>query len=187
MRGGARSFLSRISVRVLAFNVLVVFLPIAGVLSLDTYERQLLDSLERSLVQQGRALAAGLEDFGAAAAPVGGGHLRRLRQRHEARIRVVDARGVLLADSASLARRGTRGARGGGQPGGVTAGAGDLPLPAGIVPRPRVAPVPAPPAAAARTRTSSTPAPVSLRAPRSPTRWREDTARRPASAPGSSR
>jgi two-component system sensor histidine kinase ChvG len=103
MRGGARSFLSRISVRVLAFNVLVVFLPIAGVLSLGTYERQLLDSLERSLVQQGRALAAGLEDAGASLPREAVSQLQRLRQRHEARIRVVDAHGVLLADSSSLA------------------------------------------------------------------------------------
>ena len=89
--------------RVLAFNVLVVFLPIAGVLSLDTYERQLLDSLERSLVQQGRALAAGLEDSGQRLPQEAVNHLQRLRQRHEARIRVVDARGLLLADSSSMA------------------------------------------------------------------------------------
>ncbi len=103
MRGGTRSFLSRISVRVLAFNVLVVFLPIAGVLSLGTYEKQLLDSLERSLVQQGRALAAGLEDAGPRLPREAVSHLQRLRQRHEARIRVVDAHGLLLADSSSLA------------------------------------------------------------------------------------
>jgi two-component system, OmpR family, sensor histidine kinase ChvG len=103
MRGGARSFLSRISVRVLAFNVLVVFLPIAGVLSLGTYEKQLLDSLERSLVQQGRALAAGLEDAGPRLPREAVNTLQRLRQRHEARIRVVDAHGLLLADSSSLA------------------------------------------------------------------------------------
>jgi len=102
MRGAARSFLSRISVRVLAFNVLVVFLPIAGVLSLGTYEKQLLDSLERSLVQQGRALAAGLEDAGPRLPQEARRHLQSLRQRHEARIRVVDSRGVLLADTSSL-------------------------------------------------------------------------------------
>ena len=64
MRGTARTVLSRMWVRVLAFNVLIVFVPVAGVLSLGTYEKQLLRSLERSLVQQGRVLAAALEDSG---------------------------------------------------------------------------------------------------------------------------
>ncbi|MGA2976655.1 MAG: ATP-binding protein [Spirochaetia bacterium] len=104
MRGTARSFVSRISVRVLAFNVLIVFLPIAGILSLGTYERQLLDSLERSLVQQGRVLAAGLEDSGPRLRTNAIQLLQRLRQRREARIRVVDVHGTLLADSSSIGR-----------------------------------------------------------------------------------
>ena len=103
MRGGARSFLSRISVRVLAFNILIVFLPLAGVLSLDTYEKQLLKSLERSLVQQGRVLAAALEDSDARLPQDAVRILQRLRQRRDARLRVVDARGALLADSSSIA------------------------------------------------------------------------------------
>jgi two-component system sensor histidine kinase ChvG len=107
MRGRASSFLSRISMRVLAFNVLIVFLPIAGVLSLGTYERQLLRSLERSLVQQGRVLAAGLEDAGPGLALDAVRLLQRLRQRHDARLRVLDSRGVLLADSSHLASEGS--------------------------------------------------------------------------------
>jgi two-component system, OmpR family, sensor histidine kinase ChvG len=103
MRVAARSFLSRISMRVLAFNVLVVFLPIAGFLSLDTYEKQLLNSLERSLVQQGRVLAAALENAGPRLPHQAVVLLQSLRQRHEGRLRVVDARGALLADSASIA------------------------------------------------------------------------------------
>ncbi len=102
MRGRASSFFSRISMRVLAFNVLIVFLPIAGVLSLGTYERQLLRSLERSLVQQGRVLAAGLEDAGPGLPQNAVRLLQRLRQRHDARLRVLDARGLLLADSSHL-------------------------------------------------------------------------------------
>ena len=46
-------WLSRISIRLLAFNVLVVFLPMAGVLVLDTYERQLLEAQERTMGQEG--------------------------------------------------------------------------------------------------------------------------------------
>jgi two-component system sensor histidine kinase ChvG len=103
VRGRARSFLSRISARVLAFNVLVVFLPIAGILSLDTYEKQLLNSLERSLVQQGRVLAASLEDAGPLLPRDSVRLLQGLRQRHEGRLRVVNDRGELLADSSSIA------------------------------------------------------------------------------------
>jgi two-component system sensor histidine kinase ChvG len=101
--GGMRFFFSRITVRVLAFNVLVVFLPIAGMLSLGTYEKQLLISLERSLVQQGRELAAGLEDSGGRLGTNGERLLQLLRHRHDARIRVVDVHGVLLADTAAIA------------------------------------------------------------------------------------
>jgi len=102
VRGTARSFLSRMWVRVLAFNVLIVFVPVAGVLSLGTYERQLLRSLERSLVQQGRVLAAALEDSGPRLRENSLQVLQHMRQRHDARLRVVDDRGALLADSASI-------------------------------------------------------------------------------------
>ncbi len=95
-------FLSRIAVRLLAFNLLLVFLPVAGFLYLDTYERQLLRSLEHALAQQARVLAAALSDHGpltvgAAAAP-----LRALAGRHEARFRIVGPAGGLLADSSQL-------------------------------------------------------------------------------------
>ena len=49
-------FLSRIGVRLLAFNILLVFLPVAGLASLDAYEQHLLDQQERSMVQLGRLL-----------------------------------------------------------------------------------------------------------------------------------
>jgi two-component system, OmpR family, sensor histidine kinase ChvG len=103
VKGKARTFLSRMWVRVLAFNVLIVFMPVAGFLSLGTYERQLLRSLERSLVQQGRVLAAALEDSGPGLRQNSLRVLRHMRQRHDARLRVVDAAGVLLADSARIA------------------------------------------------------------------------------------
>jgi two-component system sensor histidine kinase ChvG len=128
------SFLSRITVRVLAFNVLVVFLPIAGVLSLGTYERQLLRSLERSLVQQGRVLAAGLEDSGKRLPEDAIRLLQRLRQRHDARLRVLDARGALLADSSHLAPEVGSQATGPGLVASTEGGAGAAapgPLPAG--------------------------------------------------------
>jgi len=104
MIGKGLSFLSRISVRLLAFNLLLVFLPIAGFLYLDTYERQLLQALEHALVQQGRILAAGfsrqiLTEASAKAV------LAALEQKHEARFRVIDTSGKLLADSSRLGPR----------------------------------------------------------------------------------
>jgi two-component system sensor histidine kinase ChvG len=103
-------FLSRISTRLLAFNLLLIFVPLAGFLSLGTYERQLLASLERSLVQQARVLAAVLEgsrNLAGDAERV----LVALRQRSEARLRVLDAEGRLLVDSARLGPRAGEGAR----------------------------------------------------------------------------
>jgi len=120
-RERARTFLSRISIRLLAFNVLLVFLPAAGLLTLDTYERQLLRAQEQSMVQQGRLLAAALASpGGAGGAPADSDEsgeptsadeipasraqqiLTDLRGRQQARLRVVDADGRLIADSSRL-------------------------------------------------------------------------------------
>lgn len=95
-------FLSRISIRLLLFNVLLVFLPVAGFLYLEVYEKQLLESQERAMVQQGRLLAAALAGGGNLDAARAGGLLRRLERRTEARLRVFGRRGELLADSALL-------------------------------------------------------------------------------------
>jgi len=96
---------SRISVRMLAFNLLLVFLPAAGFLYLDVYETQLLRAQERSMVQQGRILAAALaerEGFGAEDAE---DILIEMGQRITARIRVLDGEGRLLADSSLMGPR----------------------------------------------------------------------------------
>ncbi len=100
MRASAWGVFTPIAIRILAFNVLIVFLPIAGMLSLGTYERQLLRALERSLVQQGRVLSASLEDSGPRLAQNANLLILKLRQRHDARLRIIDAKGRLLADSA---------------------------------------------------------------------------------------
>jgi two-component system sensor histidine kinase ChvG len=102
---------SRISIRLLLFNVLLVFLPVAGFLYLGIYEEQLLEDQERSMVQQGRLLAAAL----------GGGSppgdldpqgaeslLRRLDQRTDSRLRILGKDGALLADSSRLGPRRTQ-------------------------------------------------------------------------------
>lgn len=100
-----RRLSARIGVRLLAFNLLLVFLPAAALLVLDTYERQLLDTQERSMVQQARLLAASLSGGetldGARAEQV----LVQLAQRQEARLRVVDADRRVVADSSLLGPR----------------------------------------------------------------------------------
>ena len=96
---------SRISLRLLAFNVLLVFLPVGGVLFLGTYESHLLVAQERTMAQEGRLLAAAIEARdrldGADAERI----LVQLGQRHLARLRVVDMNGGVLADSALLGPR----------------------------------------------------------------------------------
>ncbi|HOX12979.1 MAG TPA: histidine kinase dimerization/phospho-acceptor domain-containing protein, partial [Spirochaetales bacterium] len=84
--------------RILGVNALLVFLPVAAFLSLDTYERSLLSALEDSLVQQGRFLAAWLGE-GELSASRAEAVLAALGRRHTARLRVLDAAGNLLADS----------------------------------------------------------------------------------------
>jgi two-component system, OmpR family, sensor histidine kinase ChvG len=100
-----RRLLSRISVRLLAFNLILVFVPVAGVYYLDVYERQLLDAQERAMVQEGRVLAAALSEHGPLQRADAEGLLARLRQQSEARLRIVDPEGRILADSSRLGPR----------------------------------------------------------------------------------
>lgn len=97
MRG---RLLSRIGVRLLLFNVLLVFLPVAGLFSLDSLERQLLDAQERAMVQQGRLVAAALGGDEAIDEARVTQLLRRLERRSEARLRIVDRDTRVLGDSA---------------------------------------------------------------------------------------
>lgn len=101
-----RRFLSRISFRVMAFNVLLVFLPVAGILYLGSYEQKLLGLQRRALQGEAGLLAAAV-----ASAPVPGRSaqeimLARHRLRGEAgdpiRLRVISPLGHIIADSHSL-------------------------------------------------------------------------------------
>ena len=89
---------SRIGLRLLAFNLLVVFVPVTGVLYLDVYESRLLQAQEREMVQQGRVLAAALGGGAAFDRDGLSAMLARLGRR-DARLRVYDASGALVADS----------------------------------------------------------------------------------------
>ena len=96
---------SRIWLRLLAFNLLLVVLFAAGVLFLDTYEEHLLVAQERTMAQEGRLLAAALEAQRSLDAEYARRILVQLEQRHLARLRVVDSAGELLVDSARLGPR----------------------------------------------------------------------------------
>ena len=89
---------SRIVVRLLAFNLLLVFLPVAGILYLDVYQTRLLEAQERSMVQQARLLAAALAER-EAIDPAGAGELLSRMGRADARLRVYGTGAILLADS----------------------------------------------------------------------------------------
>jgi two-component system sensor histidine kinase ChvG len=91
-------FFARLSSRLVALNLLLVFLPIAGVLSLDVYEAQLVDAQDRAMGEQGRALAAGLSGSGPLAPEDVAKTLQRLRGR-ETRIRVIDRDRAVLGDT----------------------------------------------------------------------------------------
>ena len=100
-----RRLLSRLGVRLLAFNVLLVFLPVAALLYLDVFEERLLAAQERSMVQQGRLLAAALSERGVLEKEDARSILVHLDRRVTARLRVVDWDGVLLADSSRIGPR----------------------------------------------------------------------------------
>ncbi len=94
-----RQFVSRISVRLLAFNVLLVFLPLSGVFFLGEYERRLEDALDRALVSEAEVLAAALSG----PTSLEGEEVRRIIARlgggRGSRLRVLDADRVVIADS----------------------------------------------------------------------------------------
>jgi two-component system sensor histidine kinase ChvG len=93
---------SRIGPRLLVFHLLLVFLPVAGILYLEVYEAQLLDSQETSMVQQGRLIDAALGDREPLAAEDASALLTRLGRRGDARIRIYDASAAVIADSARM-------------------------------------------------------------------------------------
>jgi two-component system sensor histidine kinase ChvG len=90
---------SRIGRRLLAFNLLLVFLPVAGILYLDVYETRLLEVQERGMVQQARLVAAALGGRDPLTAADAGELLARFGPQGDARIRIYGADGALLADS----------------------------------------------------------------------------------------
>jgi len=95
-----KKFHLSISVQILVFTLLVAFLPVAAMMMLDTYEKQLLANQEQSLVQEARITAVAVADTltkeGATSL------LLKMDRRFDARIRILDKNGGLLADSSVL-------------------------------------------------------------------------------------
>lgn len=95
--------LGRIRVRLLVVNLVVVLLPVAGLELAKTYERQLLDALERDMRDQAvvvrRFLEADLRRGGRLDDEAHEEALRRAARRTRTRVRLLDAAGVVVVDS----------------------------------------------------------------------------------------
>ncbi len=105
MKLSLRRVSSRLWIRLFAFNTLLVFVPVLGMLFLGSFEKQLLRAQERTMVQEGRLLAAALSAEERLSAEAARGIMRRLGGRHETRLRVLGPEGALLADSAKFGPR----------------------------------------------------------------------------------
>lgn len=98
-------FFSRIGVRLLAFNLLIVFVPAVGFLSLETFESTLLLWQERAMVQQGRLLAAALAERPGLDVAAAETILKHMERHFDARLRVIDPGCNVVADSARAGGR----------------------------------------------------------------------------------
>ena len=94
-------FLSRLPFRLLAFNLLLVFFPIAGVLFLGQYEDRLETAQIRDLTHQARLVAAGIARGGTLDADAFEDVIRRAKI-DDVRMRLVDATGHVVADSQTI-------------------------------------------------------------------------------------
>ncbi|MEO8381575.1 MAG: ATP-binding protein, partial [Acidobacteriota bacterium] len=93
--------LSRLSVRLLAFNVVLVFLPIAGVLFLGQYEEQLEQAEIRDLTHRARLIAGATAREGTLDAEAFEDVIRRAKI-DDLRVRLIDSRGRVMADSREI-------------------------------------------------------------------------------------
>lgn len=90
-----------ISIQISIFLVIIAFVPVASMMALKTYEKQLLDQIENSNVQQARLVSASLsgENLDEQKAR---NLLLNMNGRFDARIRILDKNASLVADSAVL-------------------------------------------------------------------------------------
>ena len=107
---------TRISARLLLFNVLLVFLPVGGLIYLDAYEQHLLEQQERAMVDAGRILAAALTETPLEPVTVTALTMR-LAGATDSRLRVIGPNRVVVADT-HAGREGDSDARADADPGG---------------------------------------------------------------------
>src|SRR3954454_21922969 len=88
--------MKRITIRLLAFNLLLVFLPAAGVLYLGAYESRLETAAGRAMTDARRMLASGIPQ---AKRPDVPNTLIERAHASDVRFRIVDTAGNVVADS----------------------------------------------------------------------------------------
>lgn len=99
-----RRFFSRISFRLMAFNLLLVFLPVAGILYLGSYEQRLLGIQRRALQEEARLLAAAVATSRQSAEEILlERHRLRANTNDPVRLRVISPIGRIIADSHTFA------------------------------------------------------------------------------------
>ncbi len=106
-----RGRLSPLTRRILTLNVMAIAIPVAGLLYLDAYRDQLIESELASLRTEGELIAGALGTSGVVTGPLGEEQLlpettrhtvRRLAETSNSRARLFDQDGTLLADSYRL-------------------------------------------------------------------------------------
>jgi len=102
-RSPYRTALGRIIVRLLAVNLLALFVPAIGLEFARTHERELLDALERDMANQAVLVRAFVESSLAAGKPLGDGEheeiLTTAAARTRTRIRLIDENRAVVVDS----------------------------------------------------------------------------------------
>lgn len=90
-----------ISFQIFVFLIIIAFIPIAIMISLTTYEKQQLSMMESSNVQQGRIVASSLvtENSSSIDETFAKNLLDNMEGRFDARIRILNQDGKLIADS----------------------------------------------------------------------------------------
>ncbi len=89
---------SRLGVRLLAFNIVLVFLPVAGVLFLGEYEQRLETAEIRDLTHRARLIAASIAREGTLDADAFEDVIHRAKI-DDMRVRLIDSRARVVADS----------------------------------------------------------------------------------------
>ncbi|MBP5403041.1 MAG: HAMP domain-containing protein [Treponema sp.] len=110
-----KKFFISISLQISVFLIIVAFIPVAVMMALKTYEKQQLDMMERSNVQQGRLVASALvSNLANVSAPDGKARpvsidadyayklLENMNGQFDCRIRIIAPDKTLIADSSRM-------------------------------------------------------------------------------------